>query len=265
METVVSADGTRIAYERSGTGTPLILIGGALCDRSVTRPLAQALEPDFTVVSYDRRGRGDSANTSPYAVAREVEDLAALITALGGTAAVYGHSSGAGLLVEAAAAGLPISKVVLHEPPYSPDDAEAQQQSDESAVVVERLIAEGRNLNAVTEFLQMTGMPEDAAKEWAASNGLAELAPTILHDFAVMDSAPGGVVPVDKLARVSQPALALCGSVSPPFMVDAARLVAKSLPNGQYVELEGHHHVVPPELLAPVLKAFFEEQSLSPR
>ncbi|GAB2598695.1 alpha/beta fold hydrolase [Kribbella endophytica] len=260
MENVVSADGTRIAYERSGRGTPLILIGGALCDRSVTRPLAQALEPDFTVVSYDRRGRGDSGNTSPYAVAREVEDLAALITGLGGTAAVYGHSSGAGLLVEAAAAGLPISKVVLHEPPYSPDDAEAQQQSDESAVVVERLIAEGQNLLAVTEFLQMTGMPEDAAKEWAASNGLAELAPTILHDFAVMDSAPGGAVPVDKLAHVSQPALALCGSVSPPFMVDAARLVAKSLPNGQYAELEGQHHVVPPELLAPVVREF-----LSPR
>jgi pimeloyl-ACP methyl ester carboxylesterase len=260
MEHVVSADGTRIAYERSGTGTPLILIGGALCDRSTTRPLAQALEPDFTVVSYDRRGRGDSGNTSPYAVAREVDDLAALITALGGTAAVYGHSSGAGLLVEAAAAGLPITKVVLHEPPYSPDDAESQRQSDESAVVVERLIAEGENLNAVTEFLQMTGMPKDAAKEWAASNGLAQLAPTILHDFAVMDSAPGGVVPVDKLAHVEQPALALCGSASPPFMVDAARLAAKSLPNAQYVELEGHHHVVPPEVLAPVLKDF-----LSPR
>ena len=256
MEHVVSADGTRIAYERSGTGTPLILIGGALCDRGTTRPLAQALEPDFTVVSYDRRGRGESGNTSPYAVDREVEDLAALITALGGTAAVYGHSSGAGLLVEAAAAGLPITKVVLHEPPYSPDDAESQRQSDESAVVVERLIAEGQNLSAVTEFLQMTGMPEDAAKEWAASNGLAELAPTILHDFAVMDSAPGGIVPVDKLAQVERPALALCGSASPPFMVDAARLVAKSLPNGQYVELEGHHHVVPPEVLAPVLKDF---------
>ncbi|GAA1551556.1 alpha/beta hydrolase [Kribbella lupini] len=260
MDHVVSADGTRIAYERSGSGTPLILIGGALCDRGSTRPLAQALEPDFTVVSYDRRGRGDSGNTSPYAVAREVEDLAALITALGGTAAVYGHSSGAGLLVEAAAAGLPISKAVLHEPPYSPDDPEAQRQSDESAVVVERLIADGQNLNAVTEFLQMTGMPKDAAEEWVASYGLAALAPTILHDFAVMDSSPGGVVPVDKLARVTQPALALCGSFSPPFMVDAARLVAKALPNGQYVVLEGHHHVVPPELLAPVLRDF-----LSPR
>ncbi|MEV6282286.1 alpha/beta hydrolase [Kribbella sp. NPDC051770] len=88
MENVASADGTQIAYERSGRGTPLVLIGGALCDRSITRPLARALEDDFTVVSYDRRGRGDSGDTTPYAVAREVEDLAAVITALGGSAAV---------------------------------------------------------------------------------------------------------------------------------------------------------------------------------
>jgi pimeloyl-ACP methyl ester carboxylesterase len=260
MDKVVSADGTRIAYERSGSGSPLILIGGALCDRTTTRPLAQELEPDFTVVSYDRRGRGDSGDTSPYAVAREVEDLAALITALGGTAAVYGHSSGAGLLIEAAAAGLPISKVVLHEPPYGPDDSDAQRESDEAAAVVERLIAEGQNLQAVTAFLQMTGMPEDVAKDWAASPGFAERAPTLLYDFAVMDSAPGGTVPFDRLAHVGQPALALWGSASPPFMVDAARLVAKALPNGQYVELEGHHHVVPPEVLAPVLTDFFSRR-----
>ena len=260
LQTVTSADGTTIAYDRLGDGPAVVLVSGGSTDRMANAGLAAALAPSFTVFNYDRRGRGPSGDTPPYAVAREVEDLAALITAVGGTAAVYGHSSGAGLLVEAAAAGLPISKAVLHEPPYSPDDPEAQRQSDESAVVVERLIAEGQNLNAVTEFLQMTGMPEDAAKEWAASNGLAALAPTIPHDFAVMDSSPGGVVPVGKLARVGQPALALCGSVSPPFMVDAARLVAKALPNGQYVELEGHHHVVPPELLAPVIGDF-----LSPR
>lgn len=260
MDTVVSADGTGIAYERSGSGTPLILIGGALCDRGTTRPLAQALESDFTVVSYDRRGRGDSGDTSPYAVAREVEDLAALIAALGGRAAVYGHSSGAGLLVEAAAAGLPISRVVLHEPPYSPDDAESQREAEEAAAVVEQLLSDGEDLQALLTFLQMTGMPEDAAREWAAAPGMVDRAPTVLYDFQVMDSAPGGVVPVDRLARVTQPALALCGSASPPFMVDAARLVAKALPNVQYVELEGHHHVVPPELLAPVLVDF-----LSPR
>jgi pimeloyl-ACP methyl ester carboxylesterase len=260
MEYVVSADGTRIAYERSGQGSPLILIGGALCDRTATRPLAEALEPDFTVVSYDRRGRGDSANTTPYAVAREVEDLAALVTALGGTAAAYGHSSGAGLLVEAAASGLPLSRIVLHEPPYGPDDEEAQRESDAGAEIVERLIAEGQGLEAVTAFLQMTGLPEDAAKEWAASPGLAELAPTLLHDFAVMDSAPGGTVPFDRLGQIAQPALALCGSASPEFMIDAARLVAKALPDGQYVELDGRHHVVPPEVLAPVLHDFLSRR-----
>ncbi|ADB34936.1 alpha/beta hydrolase fold protein [Kribbella flavida DSM 17836] len=256
MDKVRSADGTQIAYEQSGSGQPLILIGGALCDRGATRPLATALEADFTVVSYDRRGRGDSGDTSPYAVAREVEDLGALITALGGTAAAYGHSSGAALLVEAAATGLPFTKVVLHEPPYGPDDPAAQKESDAGAEVVLRHLADGRLVDAVATFLQLAGMPDDAARQWAAEPGVAELAPTLRYDFAVMDSAPGGTVPFGTLGKVTQPALAVCGSASPAFMVDAARLVAKALPAGQYVELDGQDHVVPPEVLAPVLRDF---------
>jgi pimeloyl-ACP methyl ester carboxylesterase len=113
-----------------GSGAALILVGGALCARNSTAPLAEALAPTYTVISYDRRGRGDSGDTSQYSVAREIEDLGAVIAAAGGTAAVYGHSSGAALVAAAAAAGLPISKVVLHEPPYGGDDEEAQQAEE---------------------------------------------------------------------------------------------------------------------------------------
>jgi len=259
MEKVSSADGTTIAYERSGAGEPVILVGGALCVRESTGPLAKALEGDFTVVSYDRRGRGDSGDINPYAVAREVEDLGALITALGGVAAVYGHSSGAALVVEAAASGLPITKVVLHEPPYGPDDAESQRQSDEAGEIVLRLLAEGRRTAAVQTFLTMAGMPEDAAAHLAAEPGMADVAPTLAYDFAVMGNASrGGTVPLELIGNVTQPALAVCGSASPEFMIDAARVVSKALPGGQYVELDGHHHVVPPEVLAPVLIDFLK-------
>jgi pimeloyl-ACP methyl ester carboxylesterase len=260
MDTTRSADGTTIAYDRSGSGKPLILVGGALCARTATQPLAAALDQSFTVISYDRRGRGDSTDTSPYSVEREIEDLAALITTVGGSAAVYGHSSGAAL-VAAAAATLPFTKVILHEPPYGPEDAASQQQSDESGAAVLRLLAENRRTEAVQAFLTMTGLPEEVAATYAKQPGMAEVAPTLAYDFAVMDYASkGGIVPLDLLARITQPTLVIAGSASPPFMIEAAQAVAKALPNGRFVELDGQHHVVPPEVLAPVLAGF-----LSPR
>jgi pimeloyl-ACP methyl ester carboxylesterase len=257
MEKVTSADGTAIAYERYGSGQPVILVGGALCDRAAYVELAKALAADFTAVTYDRRGRGDSGDTSAYAVAREVEDIGALITALGGVAAIYGHSSGAALVAEAAATGLPFTKVVLHEPPYGPDDEESQRGSDEGGEAVLRLLADGRRREAVEAFLQMAGMPEDAAKQWAGEPGMDELAPTLEYDFAVVgNTTKGGTVPFNLLARVTQPTLALCGTASPEFMVGAARVVAKTLPGGQYLELDGQDHVVATDVLAPVLRNF---------
>lgn len=257
MDTTHSADGTAITYDRTGTGTPVVLVGGALCDRHSTQPLAEALAPGFTVISYDRRGRGDSGDTSPYSVAREIEDLGAVITAVGGSAAVYGHSSGAALVIAAVASGLPVTKVVAHEPPYGPGDEESQRESDESGAVVLRLLAEDRRTEAVQTFLTMAGMPAEAAAQLAAQPGMAEIAPSLAYDFAVMDhGAKGGSVPLELLATVTQPTLVVAGSVSPPFMVEAARTVSKALPNGRLVELDGHHHVVPPEILAPVLAEF---------
>ena len=172
MLKVTSADGTTIAYDRYGSGAPVIVIGGALCDRTTTQPLAEELAKDFTVVSYDRRGRGDSGDTTSYSVAREVEDLGALITALGGVAAVYGHSSGAGLLAVAAASGLPITKAVLHEPPYGPDDEESQRESDESGATVTGLLALNRRAEAVEQFLAMAGMPADTAAAMSRDPGI---------------------------------------------------------------------------------------------
>lgn len=256
MDTTRSADGTTIAYDRSGSGTPVILVNGALSTRSGMHPYAEALAPEFTVITYDRRGRGDSTDTSPYSVAREIQDLSALIDAVGGSAAVYGHSSGAAL-VAMAASSLPITRVVLHEPPYGPDDEESQQQSDEAGAAVLNLLAEGRRAEAVATFLTMAGMPSEAAAEYAKAPGMAEVAHTLAYDFAVMDHASkGGIVPISLLEGLTQPTLVVAGSASPPFMVEAARAIAKTVPNGRLVELDGQDHVVPAEILAPVLIDF---------
>ncbi|GAA1666902.1 alpha/beta hydrolase [Kribbella yunnanensis] len=255
MESVTSADGTAIAYERLGRGEPVILVPGALCDRNALKPLALALAGEFDLITYDRRGRGDSGDETPYAVEREVEDIAALFAAIGGRAAIYGHSSGAGLVAVAASSGLPFSKVVLHEPPYGPDDVDS---SEDGAQVLE-LLKEGRNHEAVERFLLMAGVPMSEAVELAAAPGIAELAPTLAYDFAVMDyGAPGGRLPVELLANIAQPTLVLAGTASPPFMIDAGYRVVKQLRAAALIELADQNHVVPPEFLAPVLRAFLQ-------
>jgi pimeloyl-ACP methyl ester carboxylesterase len=257
METVTSADGTTIAYDRLGTGEPLILVGGALCDRNALRPLADELATHFDVVTYDRRGRGDSGDSTPYAVQREVEDIDALLAALGGTAAIYGHSSGAGLAAIAASSGLSFTKVVLHEPPYGPDDADS---SEDGARVIE-LIRAGQNQEAVELFLLMTGLPKPEALQIAATPGLADVAPTLVYDFAVMDEGmAGGGTPVDLLRAIRPDTLVLAGTASAPFMVDAAHRIVTILPAAQLVELADQHHVVPPELLAPVVTDFLSRR-----
>lgn len=252
METVTSADGTTIAYDRLGSGPCVVLVGGALCDRHALRPLADALAGEYDVVTYDRRGRGDSGDTPPYDVQREVEDIAALLEAVGGTAAVYGHSSGAGLAAIAANT-LTFTKVVLHEPPYGPDDVDP---SDDGEQVLERIRA-GKNQEAVELFLLMTGMPKQEALQVAACPGLAELAPTLPYDFAVMEHGlDQGGTPVGLLQRVDPETLVLAGTATAPFMIDAAHRIVKVLPNATFAELPDQHHAVPPEVLAPVVTGF---------
>src|SRR4051812_48902228 len=165
MKTTTSADGTAIAYDEVGTGPPLIMAAGAFNDRQTTAPLADALAGSFTVLNYDRRGRGDSGDTAPYAVEREIEDLDALIAAAGGSAAVFGYSSGATLTLKAAATGSPISALALYEPPFVTDDSWRRPPGD-LAEQLRRLIAEGRRGDAVELYqLQGIGLPEEVVMQ----------------------------------------------------------------------------------------------------
>ncbi|MGY1732919.1 alpha/beta fold hydrolase [Geodermatophilus sp. SYSU D01045] len=259
-ETVASADGTRVAYEVWGSGPPLVTVCGATCDRALMRPTARALGSSATTVAYDRRGRGDSGDTLPYAVEREVEDLAALVGAVGGHASLYGHSSGAALVLRAVAAGLPVDRFVLHDPPFAPDDAAFREESRAFAVETLDLLAAGERDEAMDRWCRGTGMPDEvvdavrATPRWAE---LVALAPTLAHDLAVLDSvATGGAVPEDVARRAARPGLVLVGGDSPPFMREVARRVADLLPAGQLRVLPGSGHVVAPEVLAPVVAEF---------
>src|SRR5919205_4022109 len=159
FQEVASPDGTTIAVDRLGEGPPVIMVCGAMCDRALMRPTAEELAKHFTVFNYDRRGRGDSGDTAPYAVEREIEDIGALIAEAGGTASVYGHSSGAGLVLHATAHGLPIAKIVLHDPPYAPDgDQKARRSSREYGENLRAMLSKGRCGDAVELFMTLVGM-----------------------------------------------------------------------------------------------------------
>jgi pimeloyl-ACP methyl ester carboxylesterase len=261
MTRATSADGTLIAYERLGHGPPLIVIGGATCDRARMRPVCEELARGLTVFNYDRRGRGDSGDTRPYAVEREVEDVAALVELAGGSASVYGHSSGAGLALEAAAQGLPIDKLILHEPPYSPDQEEHRREAREYGEQLRADLQEGRHGDAVELFLTVVGVPPEMVAEMRRSDsgwaGLEALAPKLAYDSEVMgDVSRGGTLPAELAGRVTVPTLVLVGGASPDWMIDIGRQVAEAVPGGEHRVLEGQEHVVPPEILAPVVKAF---------
>ncbi len=255
-----SGDGTSIAFERLGDGPPVILIGGAPCDRAMTRPLAEELAKYFTVVNYDRRGRGDSGDTQPYAVEREIEDLGALIAEAGGTASVYGHSSGAGLALRAAAHGLPITRLVLHEAPYVPDTEEERRVAREYSEKLEVVLSEDRRGDAVELFMTTVGVPAEVvegmrSEPWWA--GMEAVAPTLAYDSQIMgDISRGGTVPADLLGAVAISALVLIGGASPAWMIDVGRQISDGLPDGHLGILEDQEHVVPPKVLAPVLAEF---------
>src|ERR671911_2598082 len=254
MDIVTSSDGTTIAFERLGKGPAFIVVGGQPADRALTRPTAEELAKHFAVFNYDRRGRGDSGDNAPHAVEREIEDLGALIAEAGGTASVYGHSSGAALALHAAAAGLPIVKLVLHEPPYNPDgDEDRQRATRKEAEHIKTLLAEDRRGEAVEYFWRSIGMLQEMIDQMRHTPRWTELeamAPTMAYDSAVMgDISRGGTVPTDLAGRVTTETLVLVGGASPAWMIDGGRQVANALPNGRHAILEGQEHVVPPEVL----------------
>ena len=204
METVTSADGTTIAFDQLGAGTPLVLVAGASCDRAVDAAIAEALAEHFTVLNYDRRGRGDSTDTLPYAVDREIEDLEVLIAAAGGSATLVGLSSGGALAAHAAASGLPVSHLVMWETPFRLD-AEGQLASKEYTATLTDLLAEDRRGDALALFMGMVGLPAEMidgmrqSPYWPIGE---RMAPTLAYDAAVMGD---GAVP-DRLGQIACPA-----------------------------------------------------------
>ena len=254
---ITSKDGTRIAYDRQGQGPALILIGGALSDRAGSVPLAGMLASDFTVISFDRRGRGDSGDTKPYAVAREVEDIAALIDAAGGRAHLVGFSSGAALALEAAAAlGPKVGKLAIYEAPYDEAEGAADKWRRYRTEQAE-LLAAGRGAEAVEHHLKFVGVPEPAMAQMKASpmwQGMTALAPALPYDVAVIGEDRS--VPVERAARVSAEALVMDGGANRetmPFMRASADRIAGAIPNARRRTIEGEGHNVSPDAIVPVL------------
>ena len=256
---VRSSDGTTIAYERSGSGPALILVDGALCSRAFgpSPKLAPLLAPHFTVYTYDRRGRGQSGDTPPYAPAREVEDIAALIEEAGGSACLLGLSSGGALALEAAASGVPVDKVAAYEPPYVDHSGQAGGAAHEGRL--ERLIAEGQRGRAVTYFMRdMVGAPAPMVvmmrlMPWIWRK-LEAVAHTLPYDAAVMT---GFRIPRARLASIAVPVLVMNGTKTDPRLRDAARMIAEAVPTARHRELPGQTHNVKPTALGPAVVEFF--------
>jgi pimeloyl-ACP methyl ester carboxylesterase len=232
-----SRDGTPIAFDRSGDGPPLILVGGAFQHRLIDENTAQVqarLAWHFTVFHYDRRGRGDSGDTPPYAVEREVEDLAALIDEAGGSAYVYGMSSGAALALEAAGRGLAIPRLALYEPPFMVDGTRPAGPPDFAARLTE----------AAAEMRESPVLP-----------ALERVAHTLAYDMAIMANQERLLA--DVAPRVTAPTLVLDGGASPGWAAGAAEALMERLPNATRSTLEGQTHEAAPGALSPVLEEFF--------
>jgi pimeloyl-ACP methyl ester carboxylesterase len=261
MEIVRSADGTKIAYDKLGEGPAVVLVDGAMCIRSSgAKPeLTRLLASDFTVYSYDRRGRGDSGDTLPYAVDREIDDIAALIEAAGGTACLFGHSSGASLAMEAAAAlDAAVTKLAMYEAPYDDDPAVGPRWRQYLADLAQALAA-GRRGDAAAFFMRYVGVPEQQIDAMHDSPGWAAIeavAPSLSYDHAGVIGQDASV-PAELAARVKVPTLVLYGDASFPFMRETAKTLSRLIPHAELRALAGQTHDVNPAVMTPVLTAFF--------
>ena len=244
-----SADGTSIAYQQRGEGPALVLVVGAFCTRHTTNELAALLQNDFTVYEYDRRGRGDSGDTSPYSPEREVEDLVAVIEAAGGSAAVFGHSSGAILALETAAASRAVSAVVAYEPPYR------HLQKDVPSRIRD-LIADGHRKEAMQVFMvDAVGVPQPAAasiESWPDYAGMSAIAHTLPYDLTL---AGDGTVPSQRLAAITVPVLIADGERT-VWSAEACDPVAAAIPHAERITLAGQDHGAAPNVVAPMITAF---------
>jgi pimeloyl-ACP methyl ester carboxylesterase len=262
--TTTSKDGTVIAYDRSGDGPPVVLVHPAFGHRmgnpefaGLARMLASS---GYSVYNYDRRGRGESDDTQPYAVEREIEDLAAVISAAGGSAAVYGMSSGAALVLRAANQGVPITSLALFEPPFIVDDSRPPMP-DGVRSQLESLSAAGRRADAVALFMTLAGTPAEMVAQfrtepWFA--GLEAVAPTLAYDVAVLEGTQEGL-PISRsmTEHVTQPTLVIVSSPGLPWMHNGCQVLVEAMRNARLIKLEGEFHRLQPEVLAPAISQFF--------
>ncbi len=261
--TIASKDGTKIAYDRTGEGPAVILVHPAFGHRMGNpefAELARLLSSfGYSVYSYDRRGRGESGDTQPYAVQREIEDLAAVISAAGGSAAVYGMSSGAALALWAANKGVPITSLALFEPPFIVDDSRPPVPASFRSEL-ESLNAAGRRGDAVALFMTTVGTPAEMVAQlrtqpWFA--GLEAVAPTLAYEAAIMDGTQTGRPLSRSLTEhVTQPTLVIVSSPGVPWMHHGCQALVDALPDARLVELEGEFHALKPEVLAPAISEF---------
>ncbi len=262
MQTVTSRDGTKIAYEKHGSGPAVIIVLGALGDRNSasTPQLVELLARDFTVYNYDRRGKGDSGDTQPYAVEREIEDIEALIDAAGGEAYVYGHSSGAALaLLAAAKPGSRVKQLALYDVPYN-EDSQGKAAWKGYISRLTGLLADSKNGDAVALFLQYTGLSAEQVAGmrrtpfWPAMEAAGH---TLAYDHTAI-LGQEAAIPTDRAAGVTVPTLVMSGGASFPFMRATAERLSKIMPHARLRVLKGQTHDVSPEALAPVLAEFFQ-------
>jgi pimeloyl-ACP methyl ester carboxylesterase len=265
MSTVTSADGTVIGYEKIGSGPALVLVDGAMCYRAFgpAKKYAEALQDRFTVYTYDRRGRGESTDTRPYAKEREIEDLAAVINEAGGSPYVFGASSGAALALDAANSGVPMTKLAVYEAPFALSE-DARAEPAEYYPALTKALAEGRRGDAVKMFMKFVGVPGfmiaimRMTPPWSK---LKDVAPTLPYDRAFLVGANAGKpLPENRYAGAKVPVLSMAGGKSDEWFRTAMKQVADRLPDAQYRTIDGQNHLLKAQAIAPVLKDFFTEQ-----
>ena len=260
MQTITSTDGTTISFDRLGQGPVIILITGALnySKFGVVGDLVPLLSQDFTVINYDRRGRGASGNNLPYTIDKEIEDINALINAVGSPAYLYGHSAGAALALFAAAElGAQVKGVAAYEPPMSenwwknlPTKAAIKQSK--------RMLAKGQNLEMITQFMRFIGMSASLVAETLASEhrqALIDMAPTLIYETQIFLHTRHFLK--SRVGRVYQPTLLLAGDKSFPKVLEVQQIYANSIPNSKTIVLPNQTHSVEAAVLGPILGSFF--------